>query len=137
VVANLSLNNVDDLDAVLGSVRRVLRPGGWLVVTIPHPCFETPDASSGTGPDGRPAQLVSGYVTERFWRSADPQGVRRAGNWHRTMATYLNALVEGGFLIERLLEPELSPVLRASYLRRAMCRCSWSCGRFDGHSRPA
>jgi ubiquinone/menaquinone biosynthesis C-methylase UbiE len=35
VVANLSLNNVDDLAAAVHAVRRVLRPGGWPAFTIP------------------------------------------------------------------------------------------------------
>jgi hypothetical protein len=30
----------------------------------------------------------------------------RAGNWHRMLATYLNTLVDGGFVITRILEPE-------------------------------
>lgn len=119
VVANLSLNNVDDLDAAMGAVRRVLRPGGWLVFTIPHPCFETPHASWGTAPDGRPAQLVSEYFEERFWRSANPHGFRRAGNWHRMLATYLNALIDDGFVITRVLEPEPSQALAVSYPGRA------------------
>jgi ubiquinone/menaquinone biosynthesis C-methylase UbiE len=119
VAANLSLNNVDNLDAAVQAVRRVLRPGGWLVFTIPHPCFETPHASSATTPDGRAARLVSGYFDERFWRSGNPQGVRRAGNWHRMLATYLNALVDGGFAVTRVLEPEPSPALAASRPGRA------------------
>ena len=119
VVANLSLNNVDDLAAAVHTVRRVLRPGGWLVFTIPHPCFETPHASPATTPDGRAAQLVAGYFEERFWRSDNPQGFRRAGNWHRTLATYLNTLVDGGFVVTRVLEPEPSSALAASHPGRA------------------
>jgi hypothetical protein len=48
---------------------------------------------------------VTGYFAERFWRSGNPRGVRRAGNHHRTPATYLNGLVRGGFLIDAVDEP--------------------------------
>ena len=68
-------------------------------------------AAHGSTPDGRPAQLVFGYFAEGFWRSENPQGFRRAGNWHRRLATYLNALLDGGFVIMRVLEPEPSPAL--------------------------
>jgi SAM-dependent methyltransferase len=119
VVANLSLNNIDDLGAVVVSVRRVLRPGGWFVFTIPHPCFETPHASWGTAPDGRPVQLVNGYFQERFWRSTHPQGIRRAGNWHRMLSTYLNTVLDGGFAVTRVVEPAPTPALAASHPGRA------------------
>jgi hypothetical protein len=114
-----ALNNVDDLDAAVHAARRVLRPGGWLALTIPHPCFEPPHASSAIAPDGRAAQLVFGYFEERFWRSDNPQGFRRTGNWHRMLSTYLNTLVESGFAIMRILEPEPSPALAASHPGRA------------------
>lgn len=72
---------------------------------IGHPCFLAPGAGEGKGPDGRPAVAVTGYFEERFWRSANPSGVRRAGNYHRTLSTYLNALVSAGFLLEAVAEP--------------------------------
>jgi ubiquinone/menaquinone biosynthesis C-methylase UbiE len=105
VVANLSINDMPDLDRVLAAVRRVLRPGGWLAFTVPHPCFETPHASWATSPEGRPGRLVNAYFDEVFWRSTNPQGVRRVGVWHRTLATYLNALLEHGLAISRVAEP--------------------------------
>jgi ubiquinone/menaquinone biosynthesis C-methylase UbiE len=74
VVANLSLNDMPDLDHVVTAVRRVLRPGGWFVFTVPHPCFETPHASWGATPTGQPARLVNRYFDETFWRSTNPQG---------------------------------------------------------------
>jgi SAM-dependent methyltransferase len=114
VAANRSLNNIDDLDAAVQAVRRVLRPGGRLVFTIPHPCFETAHASSATTPDGRTGRLVSGYFDERFWRSDNRQGVRRAGSWHRMLATYLNTLFDDGLAVTRVLEPEPSSALAAS-----------------------
>jgi ubiquinone/menaquinone biosynthesis C-methylase UbiE len=118
VVANLSLTDIDDLDAVVAAVRRVLRAGSWLVFTIPHPCFATPHANWASAADGRPARLVHGYFDEGGWRSTNPEGVRRVGNWHRTLATYLNTLVDGGFVVSRVLEPAPGPALVAAYPER-------------------
>jgi ubiquinone/menaquinone biosynthesis C-methylase UbiE len=107
----LGLMDIPALDETLSAVRRVLRPGGWFVFVIGHPCFLAPDARPGPAPNGRPAVSVTGYFHERFWRSANPNGVRRAGNHHRTLATYLNALVRHGFRLEAVEEPPPSPRL--------------------------
>jgi hypothetical protein len=41
---------------------------------------------------------VSGYFDEVYWTSANPSGVRgQVGEYHRTLATYLNTLVEGAY----------------------------------------
>jgi SAM-dependent methyltransferase len=105
VVANLSINDMPDLHAVFTAVGQVLRPGGWLLFTVPHPCFETPHAGWATTPDGRQARLVNAYFDEVFWRSANPQGVRRVGVWHRPLATYLNTLIGHQFRVARVMEP--------------------------------
>jgi ubiquinone/menaquinone biosynthesis C-methylase UbiE len=101
----LALMDIPDLDATLAALCRVLRPRGWFVFVIGHPCFLVPDARPTEAADGTPALVVRGYFDERFWRSANPQGVRRAGNHHRTLATYLNALVRAGLAVEEVAEP--------------------------------
>lgn len=46
-----------------------------------------------------------------FWRSDNPQGVRgQVGAYHRTLATYLNSLIQAGFQIEHLREPQATAV---------------------------
>ena len=107
----LGLMDIPDLPATLAAVHRVLRSGGWFTFVIGHPCFLTPYASTVADRDGRPARLVNGYFDERFWRSANPQGVRRAGNHHRTLGTYLNALIQAGFVIDTVDEPRPTPGL--------------------------
>jgi SAM-dependent methyltransferase len=101
----LALMDIPDLDATLGALCRVLRPDGWFVFVIGHPCFLGPEARPTSVGDGTPALVVRGYFDERFWRSPNPQGVRRAGNHHRTLATYLNALVRAGLAVEEVAEP--------------------------------
>jgi SAM-dependent methyltransferase len=107
----LGLMDIPDLDATLAAVHRVLRSGGWFVFVIGHPLVLAPDARPGQATDGRHAVSITGYFDERFWRSPNPQGVRRAGNHHRTLATYLNALAVSGFVLEAVEEPAATGLL--------------------------
>jgi SAM-dependent methyltransferase len=111
VTCQLGLMDIPDLDATLAAVRRVLRPTGWFVFVIGHPVLLAPDARPVRADDGRHAVCVAGYFDERFWRSSNPNGVRRAGNHHRTLATYLNALVAAGFVLEAVEEPRATGLL--------------------------
>ena len=67
-----------------------------------HPCFPGNEAGLSSWPPER------SYFAEGWWTSAahNPAGVRiRVGSSHRTLSTYLNALVESGFSLERIVEP--------------------------------
>jgi ubiquinone/menaquinone biosynthesis C-methylase UbiE len=111
VTCQRALMDIPDLGATLRAIRRVVKPDGWFVFVIGHPCFLVPGATTVQTADGRPAVAVTGYFQERFWRSPNPNGVRRAGNYHRTLGTYLNALVQSGFRLETVQEPQAGPLL--------------------------
>lgn len=107
-VCVMALINIADLRATFTSIGRILRPGGWLVFAITHPCFETPHAAWLSVPDAEHpvARVVTGYFDERQWFSANPHGVRsRVADQHRMLSTYLNTLAETGFIFERAVEP--------------------------------
>lgn len=118
VIAGLSLNNVPDLGAAIRAVRRVLVLWGRLVFTIPHPCFEAPGAN-WIDEAGSPRRVVGDYATEGFWRSTNPQGVRRAGNQHRMLSTYVSALIGNDFVLEAMAEPIPDRSVVAEQPRRA------------------
>jgi ubiquinone/menaquinone biosynthesis C-methylase UbiE len=105
VTCQLALMDIPELDATLNAVARVLVPGGVFAAVISHPCFLAPFAATGSTAEGEPARVVGRYLTEGFWRSPNPDGVRRVGHWSRTLSTYLNAFVTAGFVLERFTEP--------------------------------
>lgn len=94
VVCNLALMDIPDLAATARNVQRILRPEGWLVASVTHPCFQAPPNRS--------------YHEEGFWRSDNPRGVRgQVGAHHRMLSTYINTLWQAGLLLERMAEPRL------------------------------
>ena len=106
VACHLALMDIPDLEACLLTVIRVLRPGGWFVFAITHPCFQVPEGRWTGQAGGTVRREVRGYFREGFWRSDNPGGVRgQVGAYHRMLPTYLNALMEAGLTLERLAEP--------------------------------
>ncbi|GAC1520473.1 MAG: class I SAM-dependent methyltransferase [Ktedonobacteraceae bacterium] len=109
VICAMALMLFPDLAAAFQAARRILKPGGWLVFAITHPCFETPHSRWMTSDKGSVARVVRGYFNETFWTSTSQHGVRsRVGEHHRMLSTYLNTLVASGFTLERIVEPNAS-----------------------------
>jgi hypothetical protein len=55
---------------------------------------------------------VTSYLDEEFWTSSNPNGVRgRAGNYHRPLSVYLDALLASGFQLDAVEEPHPSQLL--------------------------
>jgi ubiquinone/menaquinone biosynthesis C-methylase UbiE len=105
-VCILALMNIPDLAAVLSTLHRILKPGGWLVAAISHPCFQTPDSEWLSTDRGTLVRTVERYVEERLWTSHNTGGVRgRVGSHHRTLGTYLNGLIAAGFTLDEIREP--------------------------------
>jgi ubiquinone/menaquinone biosynthesis C-methylase UbiE len=108
----LGLMDIPDLSATLGAIRRVLRARGWFVFVIGHPCFLAPHATTIRADHERFGRLVTHYLDAQYWTSSNPDGIRgRAGNYHRSLSEYLNALLAAGFRLDAVDEPRASPLL--------------------------
>jgi ubiquinone/menaquinone biosynthesis C-methylase UbiE len=69
VTCQLGLMDIADLAAALRSIRRVLRPAGWLVFVIGHPCFLAPLATTLHDDGHRLGRLVTLTEPRRHPRS--------------------------------------------------------------------
>ena len=104
-VCNFGLSDIDDLSPAIATVSAALRPGGWFVFTILHPCFGGATDISGSWPRG------GRYYDEGRWTPADGKsGLRRqVGASHRMLSTYLNTLREHDLWLDHVAEPEPEP----------------------------
>lgn len=93
-VASMMLLNVDDLDAVIGEVARVLAPGGRF-------CFSTTHPDSGRRKAGDDY-----FAVVRFAETRERDGVRMTfHDVHRPLSSYFGALERAGLLVEAVREP--------------------------------
>src|SRR5205085_3645158 len=102
VLANSVLEHISDVEPVLAEARRLLRPGGVAVVTVPGPGFH--EALRGPGAIGRIATGArdrAGYLArldarlahERYWdEEAWADALRRAGLTLRRVVPYMSVL---------------------------------------------
>jgi SAM-dependent methyltransferase len=105
LVCCMALMDIPDLAATARTIGRIVRPGGWVVAVLTHPCFQTPAAWWDTDATGRGYRAVRAYFDEGFWRSDNPAGVRgQVGAYHRTLSSLVNCFSDAELLIERLHE---------------------------------
>jgi len=99
-VCNYGLSDIDDLGGVLANIARLVRPGGWFVFSLLHPCFPgwDRDAPSSWPPD-------QGYHWEGWWLASNPGFRGKVGSSHRTLSTYLNSLIAHELSLEEAAEP--------------------------------
>lgn len=111
VLCFMALMDIADLAPTLRSVARILRPGGWFVFAILHPCYHTARSGEIETQEGA-LRTVGRYFEEGYWRSDTRKGPPgKVGSYHRTLSTYVNALTDAGLMLERLIEPRPADVL--------------------------
>jgi ubiquinone/menaquinone biosynthesis C-methylase UbiE len=116
--AFMSLMDIPETELVLADVFRVLRPGGFFQFSITHPCFDTPHRENLRDENGHTYAIEVGEYfrgregeVKEWLFSAAPSEVRsgltpfRIPVFMRTLSSWLNGLIDAGFVVERLGEP--------------------------------
>lgn len=112
VVAFMSLHDVDDMEAAVYEIARILQPGGRVVCALVHP-LNSAGRFLGEHSDPTRPFVISGswFTPRRYVESAERGGLTMTfHSSHRPLQDYTEALATAGFLIERLREPtDLDP----------------------------
>ena len=107
VIACLVFEHIDEMDAAVAEVARVLRPGGQFSFFLNHPLLQTP----GSG-------WIDDHIIdppEQYWRIGpylvEAESIEEVELnvyirfIHRPLNRYINALISNGLMIERMAEP--------------------------------
>jgi SAM-dependent methyltransferase len=93
---------VADPERIMHEVARVLRPGGLWAFSVTHPIrWAFPD---DPGPEG--LRLTRSYFDRTPYVEQDAEGHVLYAEHHRTLGDRVADLVDAGFALERLVEPE-------------------------------
>lgn len=115
VLSSLALHYVESFDSVCRKVYHCLVSGGTFVLSVEHPVFTALAAQDWFyGSEGERLHWpIDHYQNEglRQARFLDTDVVK----YHRTIATYMNTLIDSGFTITRLSEPQPTQETLAKY----------------------
>jgi SAM-dependent methyltransferase len=105
VVSIYALGWTYNLKGTLAHIFSYLKPGGSFVFSWEHPVFSCLHTEAG--------QLIlkRSYNDEVAWLSPSWADGKPIVRHHRKLSTFLNGLIEAGFLVERVIEGDLNPAL--------------------------
>ena len=98
IICSLVLHYLEDWTVPLQSFAQMLRPDGWVVVSLEHPFGPRLPSQKGGYFD---TELVSDT-----WTKADV--VVTQWYWRRPLSAVMEALADHGFVIERIVEAQPS-----------------------------
>lgn len=103
VTTFMSLHDVDDLDAAVREIARVMRPDGMLAVAIVHPINS---AGAFESSDDDAVFRIETYLGESNYTDVvERDGLRMSfAGRHRPLEAYFAALSATGLVVERLVE---------------------------------
>jgi len=123
----LSIQDMDPLDDVLRGVDWALRAVARVVLLMTHPAFRQPRHSGWGFDEGRKLtyRRVDAYLGEMAVPMKSLGGGQPTRSFHRPIGTYVNALADGGFATDAMVElPDLPPERRPGTAARGDARAS-------------
>lgn len=106
VLSSLALHYIEAFRPLVESVFRWLAPGGSFVFSVEHPIF------TSQGPQdwayGENGEILH-FPVDRYFEEGARDAVflgEPVVKYHRTLTTYLGSLLDAGFSLRRVVEPE-------------------------------
>jgi 2-polyprenyl-3-methyl-5-hydroxy-6-metoxy-1,4-benzoquinol methylase len=116
-LCHMALFDMAEIDPLMRSLSRLLRPGGRFVFSIIHPCFNNPHMVQMAEMEDQDGEVVtvysikiSGYMTPSVARGAAIAGQPKPQLYfHRPLQALLGAGFRAGFVLDDLEERSFPP----------------------------
>lgn len=106
ILSSLAFHYVSDYEYLIKKISRMLKVGGNLVFTVEHPVF-TAYGTQDWYYDEKGEILH--FPLDNYYYEGKRTAVflgEKVTKYHRTLTTYLNALLLNGFIINQIVEPQ-------------------------------
>lgn len=112
ILSSLALHYIKDFDSVVKKAESLLKSGGSFIFSCEHPIFTAEGRQNWVYDENG---NISHFPVDNYYH----EGKRVASflgedvvKYHRTMTTYLNTLLQNGFCITSIVEPQPSEEMR-------------------------
>lgn len=115
IVSNMVIQDLANYEKVFKEMYRLLSDNGCFIFSILHPCFITPESGWEKTDDG---EKLHWNVDHYFYEDVYEQrmgGKEKILLFHRTLTSYVNAIIKAGFTLEGLVEPKPSEEMLNKY----------------------
>lgn len=106
VFSSLAFHYVKDFEPLAASISRWLTPGGSFVFSVEHPVFTAYGSQDWYYDENG---NILHFPVDRYYYEGERQAIflgERVTKYHRTLTTYLSALLDNGFELRRVVEPQ-------------------------------
>jgi SAM-dependent methyltransferase len=105
IVSGLALHYAADFQKIARRVSLALRPGGSFIFSVEHPIITCGERNWVLRDDGARAHWPVDHYLDEGSRKVSWLGFVDVPRYHRTVSSYVNALLDAGLLLKRLNEP--------------------------------
>ncbi len=102
----LSIQDMDPLDSILGSIGWALRPTSCVVILMTHPAFRQPRHAGWGYDEGRKLvfRRVDAYLSPMAVPMKELGAAPATRSYHRPISSYVNGLAAEGFAVDAMRE---------------------------------
>ncbi len=115
IVSNMVIQDLANYELAFREMYRLLVNGGSLIFSILHPCFVTPESGWEKTENG---EKLHWNVDQYFYEGTYEQKLgdkEKMVLFHRTLTSYINTLLNTGFVLESIVEPKPSKEMLEKY----------------------